>query len=75
MEFILDREKFETETGKKLYDMLKVIWDENDFITGIMAFVKYDEPRQKMIEFLNKTKTEDIDLIIEHAMKIHAEAN
>ena len=48
----IDREKFKTETGKKLFDMLVDIWDDDDFVTGVLCNVKGDERRQKMIKAL-----------------------
>ena len=52
MNYIVDREKFKTETGKKLYDMLVDIWDNNNFLLGILTTVKGDENRKKLIKAL-----------------------
>ena len=52
MTFTIDRAKFKTETGRKLYDMLVDIWDDNDFVIGILCTVKGDEKRQKLIKAL-----------------------
>lgn len=47
---MIDREKFKTETGKKLYDMLKKVWDNEHWLIGVLANVKGDEKKQKLID-------------------------
>lgn len=64
MTFILDRTKFKTEIGRKLYDLLKNIWDNDDFIIGVMAEVKGDEKRQKLINWIEKNGITDDELIV-----------
>ncbi len=64
MIFTIDREKFKTETGKKLYDLLKKIWNDNDFIGGVMANVKGDINRQKLIDLIEEDGINDSDTII-----------
>ncbi len=63
MAFTIDRENFKTETGKKLYDLLNKIWDDNDFIGGVMADVKGDVNRQKLIDLIEKDGINDSDTI------------
>lgn len=60
----IDRNKFKTETGRKLFDLLKNIWDNDDFIVGTMAEVKGDENRQKMIDLIEKEKIKDPEILI-----------
>lgn len=65
MTFIIDRNKFKTETSKKLFDLLKDIWNDNDFIAGVLANLKNDENKQKMIVALEDglTDTDTITLL------------
>ncbi len=64
MTFTIDREKFKTETGKKLYDLLKEIWDNEDFIVGTLAEVKGDKNRQKLIDLIEKDGITDDETIV-----------
>lgn len=52
MNFIIDRNKFKTEKGKQLYDMLKVIWNNDEWIAGVISNVKGDKKKQKLINAL-----------------------
>ena len=63
MNFTIDRDKFKTETGKKLYDMLKKIWNNEHFLIGVLATVKGDEKRQKLIDFIEEENEMDSDVI------------
>lgn len=60
----IDRTKFKTETGRKLYDLLVKIWDNDDFILGILATVKGDENRQKMINLIEKDGIVDDETLV-----------
>ena len=64
-EELLNVNNFKTETGRKLFTMLKGIWDNGDFLIGIMATVKGDEKRQELINELEKgiTDTDEIYLL------------
>jgi len=42
-----------TDTNKKLYSLLKNIWDNEEFILGIMTFCFSEEQQQKMIDVIN----------------------
>ena len=66
MTFIIDRNKFQSETGRRLYDKLKEIWDDHDFIRGILVWVKGDEKRKKLLKYLDEGET-DTDRINELA--------
>lgn len=66
MTFIIDRNKFQSETGRRLYDKLKEIWDDHDFILGILVWVKGDEKRKKLLKYLDEGET-DTDRINELA--------
>lgn len=63
MKCSIDRTKFKTETGKKLYDMLKKIWNNEHFLIGVLATVKGDEKRQKLIDFIEEENETDSDVI------------
>lgn len=66
MTFIIDRNKFQSETGRRLHDKLKEIWDDPDFILGILVWVKGDEKRKKLLKYLDEGET-DTDRIHELA--------
>lgn len=64
MNFTIDRDKFKTETGKKLYDMLKKIWNNEHFLIGVLATIKGDEKRQKLIDFIEQENITDDEIIV-----------
>lgn len=64
MKCSIDRTKFKTETGRKLFDLLKKIWDNEDFIVGTLAEVKGDEKRKKMIDLIEKDNIKDPETLI-----------
>ncbi len=64
MKCSIDRTKFKTETGRKLFDLLKNIWDDEDFIVGTLSEVKGDEKRQKLIDFIEEENVTDDELIV-----------
>ena len=64
MTFMINRDKFKTETGKKLYDMLKKIWNNEHFLIGVLATVKCDEKRQKLINFIEEENITDDEIIV-----------
>lgn len=64
MTFMINRDKFKMETGKKLYDMLKKIWNNEHFLIGVLATVKGDEKRQKLINFIEEENITDDEIIV-----------
>ncbi len=64
MKCSIDRTKFKTETGRKLYDMLKKIWNNEHFLIGVLATVKGDEKRQKLIDFIEEENVTDSEIIV-----------
>lgn len=64
MKCSIDRTKFKTETGRKLFDLLKNVWDDEDFIVGTLSAVKGDEKRQKLIDFIKKENITDDEIIV-----------
>ena len=64
MKCSIDRTKFKTETGRKLFDLLKNVWDDEDFIVGTLSAVKGDEKRQKLIDFIEEENITDDEIIV-----------
>ena len=60
---LISREKIPTDTGKKLYDLLKNIWDDEEFIYGVLVDLRGDENKQKMIDAIEKDGLNDISTI------------
>ena len=65
----LIRENY-TDLGKEVFDRLKEIWDQDDFLIGTMNNLKTEEALQKMLDFLIKTGTTDSDDVIPYGIKI-----
>ena len=65
----LIRENY-TDLGKEVFDRLKKIWDQDDFLIGTMNNLKTEEALQKMLDFLIKTGTTDSDDVIPYGIKI-----
>ncbi len=61
---LIDRDKIKTETGKKLYDKLIALWDNDDFIGGVLAHLKGDEKKQKMIDALEGGLKDRSDIVL-----------
>ncbi len=64
MVFKFSRENIKTETGRKLYDLLKDILDDHAFLYGILYDLKTEDKMLKMIELLENglTDTNEITL-------------
>ena len=57
---IVERDKFKTEAGKQLYDLLVKISDDNSFLYDILYQVRGDEKKNQLIKYLEEDKrTED----------------
>ena len=65
----LIRENY-SELGKEVFDRLKKIWDQDDFLIATMNDLKTEEALQKMLDFLIKTGTNDSDDVIPYSIKI-----
>ena len=65
----LNRDNY-SELGKKVFDRLKEIWDQEDFLVGSMLYLNTEEKLQKMYDFLIKTGTNDSDDVIPYSLKI-----
>ena len=59
-----------TPIAKKFYNMLKEIWDEENFLISMLLDLKTDEKKQKMIDLLEETGLTDTDEIILHCKAI-----
>ena len=65
----LIRENY-SDLGKEVFDRLKKIWDQEDFLIATMNDLKTEEALQKMLDFLIKTGTNDSDDVIPYSIKI-----
>ncbi len=72
MNTTIKREKFKTETGKKLFDMLLKIKDDDSFLKGVLCNLVGDEKKQKMINILENEEIDydDLDQLVYIAMDI-----
>ena len=56
--------QFETETEKKLYELLMPLCSEDDFVYSTLDILDTDEKRRKMIDYVEKYDITDVgDLI------------
>ena len=65
----LIRENY-SDLGKEVFDRLKKIWDQDDFLICTMNDLDTEEKLQKMLDFLIKTGTNDSDDVIPYSIKI-----
>jgi len=72
MNTTIKREKFKTEIGKKLFDLLVKIKDDDSFLKGVLCNLVGDEKKQKMIDVLEKEDYDydDLDQLVYIAMDI-----
>lgn len=66
----LNRENY-SELGKEVFDRIKAIWDDRDFIVGTMLELNTEEKLQKMLDFLIETGTTDSDDVIPYSVKLY----
>ena len=59
-----------SDLGKEVFDRLKKIWDQEDFLYCSTIFLDTEEKLQKMLDFLIKTGTNDSDDVICYTSKI-----
>lgn len=55
-----------TETEKQLVELLSEIWNNNEFIIGVLNSLENDDERKEVIEFIESNEevtTEQIDLL------------
>lgn len=65
----LIRENY-SDIGKEVFDRIKEIWDDRDFIVCTMNDLKTEEALQKMLNFLIRTGTNNSDDVIPYSIKI-----
>ena len=65
----LMKESF-SDLGKEVFDRLKKIWNQEDFLMCTMLYLDTEEKLQKMLDFLIKTGTTDSDDVIPYSVKI-----
>ena len=53
----IDRNKFTTENGRKLYDLLKPIAPHEDWLYAMLMLAKSDDQREELINFINSGVT------------------
>lgn len=66
MTYLIKREKFKTEMGKKLYDRLRQISDDVNFILAVLVDVQGDERKKKFMDLLDKTGMNTVDEILDY---------
>lgn len=66
MTYIVKREKFQTELGRKLYDTLVKISDDDDFILAVLVEMQGDEKKRKFLELLEKTGMNTEEEVLEY---------
>lgn len=55
-----------TKTEERLVDKLLAIWNDTEFVVGILAYLEDDEERQMMLDYIaenEKVSTEDLVLL------------
>ena len=52
----IDRDKFTTENGRKLYDLLKPIAPHEDWLYAMLMLAKGDDQREIVIDYINSGK-------------------
>ena len=55
-----------TEVEKELVEKLRIIWDDKEFVIGVLSCLKDDEERGEVIEFIDNNDdvtSEQIDLL------------
>ena len=59
----IDRNRFKTELGKKVFDKLVAIYPDDNFIYGILCEIMGDEKKQEFLNYLERTKESNPDII------------
>ena len=65
----LNRENY-SDLGREVFDRLKKIWDQDDFLICTMNNLDTEEKLQKMLDFLIETGTNNSDDVIPYGVKI-----
>lgn len=67
--FMVDRNKFETKTGRYLFDILYKISNNDAFLYFVFSNLIGDKNKQKMIDVINSGITDE-DQIVFYSMDI-----
>lgn len=59
-----------SDIGKEVFDRLKEIWDEDEFISCNMYLLDTEEKLQKLLDFLIESGMTDSDDVIPYVLKI-----
>lgn len=62
-----------TKTGEQLVRKLKGIWNDYDFVVGVMSYLKTDEERQILIDGIDAGLLTTDEEIVLFALDIHQE--
>ena len=65
----LNRKNY-SDLGREIFDRLKAIWDDRDFLVCTMNNLKTEETLQKMLDFLIETGTTNSDDVIPYGIAI-----
>lgn len=60
-----------TPKEKELFDVLKNMWDDVEFINGTLTFLLYDDERQDMIDEIKAGNVKDPSDVVLFALQIH----
>lgn len=56
---------------ERLKEQLTEIWDDYDFVVGVSAYLKNDEDRQAMLDYLHTSKEHDTSQITLVALNLY----
>jgi hypothetical protein len=68
---MIKRDKFKTEMGRKLYDKLVSILDDDDFILAVLVETQGDKKKKEFLEMLEKTGMNTADEILDYLDDIY----
>lgn len=71
MTYIVKREKFKTDLGRKLYDRLVNILDDDDFILAVLVETQGDKKKKEFLDMLDKTDINTADEILDYLDNIY----
>lgn len=63
MTYILKRDKFQTELGRQVYDKLVEIYDDDNFIMGVLVELFGEDKKREFLKYLEETGETDPDKI------------
>ena len=68
---MIKRDKFKTEMGRRLYDKLVSILDDDDFILAVLVETQGDKKKKEFLEMLEKTGMNTADEILDYLDDIY----